>query len=56
MVRSEALGRFAEEDYRLRMADWLLQALDARKYVVVKRNPVAEPTPPPPRSSPRAGT
>ncbi|MEV0149742.1 MULTISPECIES: hypothetical protein [unclassified Nonomuraea] len=47
LERSEALGPFAEEDYRLRIADQLLQALDTRKYVVMKRNTMAELAPPP---------
>ncbi|WP_344218922.1 hypothetical protein [Nonomuraea bangladeshensis] len=51
LERSEALGPFAEEDYRLRMADRLLQALDTRRYDVVRRAPApsarrAQPTPP----------
>ncbi|MEV0617631.1 hypothetical protein AB0I81_30220 [Nonomuraea sp. NPDC050404] len=47
LERSEALGPFAEEDSRLRMADQLLQALDARQYTVTKRIMRTEPTPPP---------
>lgn len=42
LERSEVLGPFSEEDYLLRAADRLLQALDARRYNVVRR----EPTPP----------
>lgn len=43
----KAIGKLADEEDRLRLADRLMSALDTRKYSVVKRTTTAEPAPTP---------